>query len=887
MDILREFLESSTIHGLTHIYTARVSFVWPSSSFDLPLLQTKLAKILWFLVVCFGFIGAGILIGKSYKEWQENPIATSITTHPIDDLDFPIVTVCPPKDSNTALYHDLIKAGNGTLSDENRKTLKKAAFQIFMEQHHKDYIKKMLATSYMMNMNEVLQGFHSLPKPINHTNSFEIKMWNLNGTITTPWFGEDYVEEFYKEDRDFLVVLELPGDIKDQVGSGSLIIELEVDSREEVGWIEDVSLYNLHKRKQTWLEAEAECQREGGYLPSVRSEEVNEMVGRVGGVDKFWLGGVKRGGEWNWSDNSTWGFTKWDDGQPNGRDSNCIYSYEGWWYDDPCTKKYRFICQKTKTLKGKKTMNLAHTKDQLNFSSFHVWYKYKAASQQLLDSWKDKRTTGFKLSWRVENPTLTWTTSIDEVGKSIQTPLLGDTFVDAFYASSNQVYKAILALPKDLEQEMGNNSLMIELDIDMKKLDEMNVFTSYKLYNEYKTWADAEAYCKSEGGQLASIHSKWEQALAKQAADGHWVWLGGRKVGNEWAWADNSTWSFTNWMSGSPHGKEYLRMEKNGQWYDYAEWDVNYFLCQGKTAALAEKGLVSIELEKEQLHFFPYHMLFKSQRMLNNSPPEEERGISGFTLNWFLEDRNGSQLTKKVPPRQEDWTLITPKYKQPWLAQMVGLAHHFRTKQNMTRGQILEKVVQEKIRNNNILNEAGTCSMDQIKPQHLDEAFLKLVPFIDQRDFEGSDQTRSDEDTRTGFAIFHAIVFCPIQLYHFVDQLLSFESSRTIIQAYVNLFHTKVIKDKTMISLMKEFYEILATTLNLEYGNILLATSTKSQLQAVIDNDWPFFTNNTDLVKICLLDSDCGVIQDIIQDLGIEFYRFLAALAALYLPLVE
>ena len=86
---------------------------------------------------------------------------------------------------------------------------------------------------------------------------------------------------------------------------------------------------------------------------------------------------------------------------------------------------------------------------------------------------------------------------------------------------------------------------------------------------------------------------------------------------------------------------------------------------------------------------------------------------------------------------------------------------------------------------------------------------------------------------------------------------------------------------------MIEFYEILATTLNLEYGNILLATSTKSQLQAVIDNDWPFFTNNTDLVKICLLDSDCGVIQDIIQDLGIEFYRFLAALAALYLPLVE
>ena len=57
-------------------------------------------------------------------------------------------------------------------------------------------------------------------------------------------------------------------------------------------------------------------------------------------------------------------------------------------------------------------------------------------------------------------------------------------------------------------------------------------------------------------------------------------------------------------------------------------------------------------------------------------------------------------------------------------------------------------------------------------------------------------------------------------------------------------------------------------TLNLQYGNILLATSTNSQLQSVIDNDWPFFTNQTDLVKTCLTDSDCDSIHDIIQKLG-------------------
>ena len=44
--------------------------------------------------------------------------ATSITTLPINDLDFSIVTICPPKGCNTALYLDLVKAGNGSLSEK-------------------------------------------------------------------------------------------------------------------------------------------------------------------------------------------------------------------------------------------------------------------------------------------------------------------------------------------------------------------------------------------------------------------------------------------------------------------------------------------------------------------------------------------------------------------------------------------------------------------------------------------------------------------------------------------------------------------------------------------------------------------------------------------------
>ena len=126
------------------------------------MLQTRFYKILWTGVVCLGFIGAGLLISKSYKEWQESPVAPSITTRPINDLDFPIVTICPPKGSNTALYHDLVKAGNGTLSEKDRIILKKSAFKIFLERSHRDYVMRMPAVSNLENMDQVYQGYHSV-----------------------------------------------------------------------------------------------------------------------------------------------------------------------------------------------------------------------------------------------------------------------------------------------------------------------------------------------------------------------------------------------------------------------------------------------------------------------------------------------------------------------------------------------------------------------------------------------------------------------------------------------------------------------------------------------------------------------------------------------------
>ena len=190
---------------------------------------------------------------------------------------------------------------------------------------------------------------------------------------------------------------------------------------------------------------------------------------------------------------------------------------------------------------------------------------------------------------------------------------------------------------------------------------------------------------------------------------------------------------------------------------------------------------------------------------------------------------------------------------------MVQVARKLRL-QNMTKVEILEMVIHKKVNNIRILEDGGMCSMDQVKPCSLNNAFSKLASNANTNKTVG---TPPEEDIRTGYQLFHAVIYCPdennIKLFRFVDDLLSSESSRTIIQTFVHLFKSGSIKDFKRLKMAKQFYYVLARTLHLQYGNILVGTSTKSQLQAEVDKKWPFLP---------LFDSP-DEIQRNFQNLGI------------------
>ena len=104
--LCREFLEGSTIHGLNHIASS-----------------TKLVRAAWFVIVFLGFNFAGVLIWNSFDNWQQNPVATTISTYPIEQVMFPKIYVCPPKHTYTNLNQDIIEMQNESLTDDQIEEL--------------------------------------------------------------------------------------------------------------------------------------------------------------------------------------------------------------------------------------------------------------------------------------------------------------------------------------------------------------------------------------------------------------------------------------------------------------------------------------------------------------------------------------------------------------------------------------------------------------------------------------------------------------------------------------------------------------------------------------------------------------------------------------------
>ena len=208
MDILKEFLEATTIHGLYYISTCK----------------SRIAKAGWMVVVALGFAASTFLIHSSFADWAESPVATTITPYSVAELPFPNVTICPPKGLNGALKYDLMKLANKSLSSEKKEGLSQLATRIFYDEGWND-VAKIIGEK---NIENVYRGFQEVTK---EKEEITVKVTNPNGTYESVYHGQKLTPHLRHQltETKFHFKIELDN-IKELMGKeGTLKLEIELD----------------------------------------------------------------------------------------------------------------------------------------------------------------------------------------------------------------------------------------------------------------------------------------------------------------------------------------------------------------------------------------------------------------------------------------------------------------------------------------------------------------------------------------------------------------------------------------------------------------------------------------------------------------------------------
>ena len=397
--------------------------------------------------------------------------------------------------------------------------------------------------------------------------------------------------------------------------------------------------------------------------------------------------------------------------------------------------------------------------------------------------------------------------------------------------------------------------------------------SKYHLHNEQKTWEEAEAHCQGGGGHLASILTAEEDLEVMSLVGEKNVWIGGKgrkshgHTHRSWTWTDNRTWGFTKWDDEQPNRGSNCVQIYDPKWITYDCDDTIGFVCQFSFKVITGSTNITLEYTKDEL-FSPftvkYEYLVGSQDLLDSW---NDKRMTGFRLNWFLQDSNGSRLTE-VKPDSVDWRPepAVPKYRQPEMAKMVQLASKARTN-NMTTDQIILQTLKHKGNRLKIrtIEYKTMCSKGEINHDKVNVVFDGISLGLNEVNV-----TITDDDVKTGLMMFSAVVYCSetVALYQFLHSLLSAQSPRTIIQATVNTIQSDNIKQSQNRKRMKVFYRALDKVFHFHLGKILLAISSKLEIEAMMNKEWPYFDTHSKEIDQCLNGDSCQGVTNILHALG-------------------
>ena len=451
--------------------------------------------------------------------------------------------------------------------------------------------------------------------------------------------------------------------------------------------------------------------------------------------------------------------------------------------------------------------------------------------------------------------------------------------------------------PLNITDHIGNGSLVIEIEASLKEdwNEEVQISKGgpkvFTFHTDTKNWHEAEAYCQNMGGNLASIESEEELENVKIYLSpdyGSGRWIGGFSEEREgtWKWSDGSPWIYSPWQSDNGKAGSGCVSARGGQYdYDNLEYDDDYFdyescgnkrtfICQTTSQTVERTTNMTLKFTAEQsaLSFIKVRYNYKAFGQHTMSNPKVGHKISGFRLTWFIRDEHGSQVTKERKTQIQEWKPRHPEPmdKNPWLIRMVELAKQARL-QNISKETLIERA----LNNAKLSSEAPYCVSGQLNKKYYDEFFAELEmtikPITTLTPIE-------DTDFHLGAMIFFAMTFCPqrisLEFLIFFDHLISTQSPRVVIRTLVDTIHSGVITNRETKKGLNNLYLALEEEFDLQYGKVLLALSSKGELEEMLEKEWPFFDKYRQEVNLCLSGTTCDSLKDIIAMLGKELLQF-------------
>ena len=219
MEVARDFLENSTIHGLLHISRTR-----------------RLVRLIWVGIVMAGFSVAASLIQQSFSSWASSPITTTIETRPIREIDFPNVTVCPPRNSFTSLNPDLLRSRSINFDEKIRKELSDyvpyAAYDVTYKANSGEYREFLEGEINYTNWYRGRSKLELLKTGFNANKYYDFFTTAPNGSFSTPYLGEPYNTSMFDCGLTTMVVIFVPENLT--VGS-KIVVDLDYDVPDDDG----------------------------------------------------------------------------------------------------------------------------------------------------------------------------------------------------------------------------------------------------------------------------------------------------------------------------------------------------------------------------------------------------------------------------------------------------------------------------------------------------------------------------------------------------------------------------------------------------------------------------------------------------------------------------